>query len=688
MDTEPSPPFLSISDAETPTDDTKDAPADPRAVKEGAPPEALHNRPPVYSGWLIGIICGVVAALWALPPVRYTLGSQLSFALAEDNIPWMKTLDARRILREAPALDAAAANAPDDYLMRVGRATALVETSNGRAGATINAVGVDDRALLRLTIVTKDFPNHYGACAHLARYMMLDRVRIIRAELAAGARTHTGITPSDTAMQEPVPARTVPATHRDVRLMEWALRRGEQLEPDNAFWPAMLATTYFAAERDQDGLRELHRVNRATRWDAYLYEEILGQWRLYSLAYGDHGAIQKIGPLSLLAFPHLREIRHMAQLARWYAEKAARQGDVHQAIQIRHSIARLGRTMRETASWAYEALYGTELTMIAYTDGAAGHLESVIQQPVEWRSQATHFLALLSHARLQSEVTWVTQEVEASCALRKAVNLARSDASYPGIPPGIPLASLFASWMAGISLIQQCIALLLAAVIASAWMRWGRIPSPYIHLVFQPLLVGATIGSAGLLFLGVPTEPLAIAFLVCATLTILLAFELLSIRRQGKSPQPHAETLWQTSTTIRMLALLLAPGLAALALLRPTLSSMHPVAILLSRWFGSAPTPRAGEMLLIALLAGALPLAIALASGLWGLARNVSPISAATVGLRRTALPAIACLVIVYILLLQRTLLLDAQSSSAINEAARNDRQWVLTHSADDTSAL
>jgi hypothetical protein len=658
--------------------------------------ETLTQRRPIYSGWLLGIIGGIIIGLWALPPVRYTLGAQLSFAFAEDGVPWMTPLDASRRLAEAPVLDRAAATCAGDYLVQVGRATAFVETNGTRGPTARSATSANsDRTLLRLTLVTRDFPDYHGACAHLARYMMKDRVRLVRTELASNTRPIVPGEPGGDA-EESGPARSIPATHRDVRLMEWALRRGEQLEPDNAFWPAMLATTYFAAERDRDGLRELHRINHTIRWDAYLYEEILGQWRLYSVAYGDHGAMQKIGPLSLLAFPHLREIRRMAQLARWYAEQAARQGDIRQAIQIRHSIAHLGRTLRETASWAYEALYGTELTLIAYTDGGLGHVESLIQTPAQWRPEAQHYLSILNRAHLRSEITWITQEVEASCALRKAVRLARSDASYPGIPPGIPLAPLFGNWMAGVSLIQQCIALFVAMLLVITWGRYVHVPTKRVRLLFLPVCVIATLCTGGLLFLGVPSEPMAIAFLISTAVLLLLLLEYLyELRHEGrgtrKSQNPkskiqnrEAEVYWRAGTTVRMLALLLVPGLTALIFLRPVLSGMHPVAILLTRWFSSAPTPGADEMLKVALLAGALPLAVMLASGIWGIVRQISPLSAALIGLRRITLPAITCLVMVYLLLLQRTLILDAESSRAINEAARNDRQWVLTHVTDE----
>src|SRR5579862_8936590 len=51
-------------------------------------PGALRPARPPVSGWLVGIVAGVLIGLWALPPVRYTLSSQLQFALATDGAPW------------------------------------------------------------------------------------------------------------------------------------------------------------------------------------------------------------------------------------------------------------------------------------------------------------------------------------------------------------------------------------------------------------------------------------------------------------------------------------------------------------------------------------------------------------------------------------------------------------------------
>ena len=366
------------------------------------------------SGWLLGVPFGVLLGVWVFAPVRFTLLSQLYFGLVEDSAPWLRSLDTQHTLREAPRLDAVAGSAPTDYLLQVGRATALATTSGLRGVATRpSAQGLrdqppdNDSTLLRLTVLGRDFPQTPGAYAHLIRYMMVERVRIERAELAPPL-------PENAA-----PPRSVPARFRDVRLMEWALASGERLDPDNAFWPMMRAVTYFAVLRDAEALEELRRAGQKTRWDAYLYEEVLGQWRLYTLAYGDHGAAQKIGPLSLLAFPHLGEMRKAGAMARWLADAQEKAKHPQEALRIRRASVRAGYLLRDKAPWSYEALYGTDLIFLATTDGT--YAPDTGDNASLWRQRSQRYLKLLRRWKHTAEAAWVEQQIEASCQLRNRI---------------------------------------------------------------------------------------------------------------------------------------------------------------------------------------------------------------------------------------------------------------------------
>ncbi|MEI5604440.1 hypothetical protein, partial [Streptomyces brasiliscabiei] len=83
-----------------------------------------------------------------------------------------------------------------------------------------------------------------------------------------------------------------------------------------------------------------------------------------------------------------------------------------------------------------------------------------------------------------------------------------------------PLAPLFGNWIAGILVLQEIIALCLAAGVAGFYGRY-RLPGTIarlIRLTGLTLLIGATGTSLSLGLLGIPTPRTAIIFLVGSTI--------------------------------------------------------------------------------------------------------------------------------------------------------------------------
>ncbi len=613
------------------------------------------------SGWQIGVVFGVLIGLFAFPAVRNILFAQAQFTLIQESTPWLRAMDSRQMRRELPRLDVTAASYPGDYLVQVGRATlaADIYLPPKRTDAE------EDRSLTRLAVIAKDFPTATGIYSHLPRNMMRDRVRILSA--------HSPELPTPYVLRS-----------RDVQLMQWALRRGELSDPENAYWQAMLAVVAFAEGKDTEGLRALRRASGKSRWDAYLYEEILGQWRLYAATYGDRGAMQKIGPLSLLSFPHLRELRNMAEMARDKADEAEAKGDLKTAIRIRQNVWRLGLLMRDTAQWAYEALVGTDIFLIATTDTAAKIPTSSIRQLAQWEKSAAGVVRLLHRAKKGYEIETLKTEAANCGALRERVDVARYDSAYPGIPPGIPLRELFGSWMQGVFLAQQGLSLIVAYGVF--WLV-KRVPSGFSRLVLRRIAfwsAGAVGGYAAMDLIGGVLTSLRVLMLMMA-LTIWGLLALRNLPREHTeerlTPDELVSVRWTQGTALRLLCLVFLTGLFALIALRPALTSLHPVALMLTGMLDAAHTVRWETVILQTLYASALPFLLLAALVGWAIYRRVSPIAAIRFGLPRLFLPSLCILLVSYLLVLNQTLRWDAEASRSINIAAQNDLNWVLTHS-------
>ena len=285
---------------------------------------------------------------------------------------------------------------------------------------------------------------------------------------------------------------------------------------------------------------------------------------------------------------------------------------------------------------------------------------------------------------------------------------ARFDASYPGIPPGIPLLPLFGNWMAGICLIQQALGMLLALALAWIWqmvdVRGGRRRLLARALVFAIIPIGTAVAGY-VFFFSVTTPRMAGLFLIGLTLLSVALLEgiwrmLRSAKQLSVSPglsdtdmasggtmladkSSAGSIRWGHGTTARMLIFIVLPYLVLLYTRRVELSGLHPVAILLTSLTGAPRGSGARDAVELALMAGALPLFLPLASALRALYRGASPVAGAVLGLRHVALTCLVCLVAAYAVLLNQMLILDAEASQAIQKAAENDRQWVLTHGAD-----
>ena len=614
------------------------------------------------SGWLYGFLLGLAVSLAILPPVRSLVLSQAEYATTQHNAEAAAVQRRTMTAYERAQMTRAALSNPDDYLIQVGRATAdPSEMPANRRGRTMHSTIVSPPALVRIGQLPVHFPSSPGAYAHLSRYMMADRVHLLRPELFHAEDPQEG-TPYHPA-------------ESDISLTEWALRTGEKHDKNNAYWPLMLAVTAYSVGRDEDGADALSRAATKTRWDSYIYEEVLGQWRMLSSAYGEIGALQKIGPLSLVSFPHLREIRRMGRVVRALADREQEAGLLHQSAMRRIQLMRAGEVLVNHAPWAYEALVGGDLITIAAADridnSGAPAIASV---------PPPGFIKLVQDARLNSNIDWITAKVKQAQILRDRVDVARLDTSYPGIPPGIPVANLVGTWMAGVSVLQEAALALLCIGIAIAL---ELINTTYLR-IRRPLCVATTVFALVNLGFTLSSAPSATRWMW--TMISICVAVVQAIYWKAASGKPAATA--RPSTTARILPWAFAISSAALSgcltvLYRPLLSTMHPVAAALYSLTDTSLIVNQHAAFCLAITACVTPAFILLGQGMSVFIRRRT--RGGDVGspfVLRTAVPCMICILGLYVALMNRTLLLDRQYSKALSDAARNDLQWVLMHSS------
>ncbi len=645
-----------------------------------------------HTGWVLGLILGVIIALASLPPVRYTIFAQFQYAIAENSLPFLHSATVRPTNRDIARFDSIAAAYPDDYMVQIGRATALATDGGSQAKPHAGNKASGDNTLVKLANVAKEFEDAPGAYAHLSRYMMINRVRLEREGVPDTASRPGNKSTSSANGRKGSSTEYFRPTKDDLRVIQLALLAGEKRDELNAFWPTMLATTYFADHRDQAGIRELHKAARAPNWDAYIYEEILGEWRLYSAAYGDNSAVQKVGPLSLISFPHLREIRKMAQFVRHLADVSVANGNSSQAIQLRRDLLQVGAIMHNRAQWAYEALIGTDVCIIGAMDSGTRVMPGSIRSVIQWEPQAAGYMALLKRNGRESETTTVRSRIEAACALRSRIDLARYDASFPGIPPGIPLGQLLGSWMMGVCLIQQtCILFAILAILSvltalRSRSEFNTVSRRYRQLTIFALFVSCiTCGFFG--FTGLPSIYCMLAFLMLAVINLVVLLNAIFYMRLKRVPLTASGkwqlATWNSTMTIGAAIMITLPAMVGLFMCNPFLASQHPVASALTRLVDAPRAVNNIRATEIAATGSLIPLLCVIALTAWAGFSNNPIVETVYTGLKRLTPVVLFCLFFCYVITLNRTILQDTIASKAISEAARNDLQWVLTHGND-----
>lgn len=290
---------------------------------------------------LLGLALGVLLALVIAPQTRWLVRLQILTALRLYHpLPVSSAPYTLSSMEDRGRYEAVAARRPGDYSLQYG------------LGVTGNS---PDDTLKGLRALAARFPDRPSLYANILRYETIEKVHLVRPK--EEALINPGVRPEVSRLRYNAPA--------DLAAFDQAAAAGERLDPDNAFFPWMRAVGLFAAFRDADGLAAFRRASQKPLWRDYCTDEVEARWHLHQEAFGDPGALGRVGASSALYLPHLGPLRASARLILVKAVQEEQAGNRAEGLELRASLRRCGDLMRTRSTYGITALVGAAICAIA-----------------------------------------------------------------------------------------------------------------------------------------------------------------------------------------------------------------------------------------------------------------------------------------------------------------------------------
>ena len=383
---------------------------------------------------LLGIAAGILLALLVAPQTRWLVRLQALTVLHQYRPIGCESYS-RSPAGDARAYDTAAARHPNDFAVQYAQAAL-----DGNASPAAN-----------LRALTQRFPNSPALYANLLR----EESRRPLLSSAAGSKLSG----------DPPPSGSMPASPQEIAACNQDAEAGERADPDNSYFPLMLAYGLFAAHRDADALAAIKRASVKPVWNEYLTENVEAKWRLHTEAFGDPGALPQTAVWSSEVLPEYQRLRQAARIVVYQAMLKEQAGRKEEGYQLREAIRRCGDIMRVQSTTLIGSLVGVAITAIAEArpGGAPALRQGTGEEPEQ-----------IAQQRLNAYCAYVTKigHPEAAQKARDEETARRTVQGTMKDDPEMlrvlgPLQQLIVWWMAGVGLLLN-IAWLLVLRIAAA----------------------------------------------------------------------------------------------------------------------------------------------------------------------------------------------------------------------------
>lgn len=603
---------------------------------------------------LVGLAVGVLLALLLAPQTRGLVRLQLIYT------GWYVGSPAAQGRRDDDARARVAAQHPDDYQLQL----AAPQGDGGRL-----------KHLAYLRTLTPRFGANPSLYANLLRYEIRADYKEPGVYLSREEDWLMG------SMSLPKDYHAVPPDPALLAAFDADAARGEQLDPDNAYFPLMRAIGLFAARRDAEGIAAVKRASTRHVWREYMDDEVNGRLRLMSLAYGQGPAISAIAVYASMLYPQYSPLRGVARLVTYKAGQAELAGNREQGMAMRRALMRCGDLMRVQGQAYIGNLVGTAIAATAnHRPGGAPSVKLMSQHMTSNQQVQAQMDAFQDYARrighpedgrrMQAEYTaWKAMHTIGTRGLAKSI-----------LSPGQAMRDC-AFW-AGSLLTLVSVLWFLALGVAAVPL--SRLPTVRAR---QPMPRAAQLGvvaglGTGAIFLALATggTGVGIALLVCVTgLLAALALAWMITPAARRAARREQSGRFSRSFAVSGLALLALAALGAWQMRFGVEFARAQMEMTGAQGYSAATPggPEAFAMEAVAVAVSlALPLLMVLVLAIAGRARRV-PVSVALVeGFRAGALPVACVLVVVYGAFALATLRQERVMDNGLRQMIRHEGRY------------
>ncbi|MCW3096961.1 MAG: hypothetical protein JWL77_2579 [Chthonomonadaceae bacterium] len=448
---------------------------------------------------MLQLTLALLAVALLIPTVRGPLLQQARMLVSTPTgVAWtLRQMGIREGLPDSDPTDEQNALAA---VMRRNRQNYLIQTAFALCVDSLQKPQQEDERVRQLRLILPAFPSNPGLYAHILRMETANDITIRR-------DTEYETFMNGRASQYTATEDNQTATSDALTNFDHDAAVGEQLDPQNGYFPMMRAVGLFAAHRDDEAIAAVRRAAQKPKWNDYTGEETAAVWLLAADAFGNRSAAIHTVLSASVSLPHLKQLRNVARMTVFKAAHLEKSGKMEEGIALRQAGIECGALVRTYSIAPRGGYYGAEMSEFQWLrPGGAPPLALAGDMPPDQKNTIRRdaFLTYLKQSGHDAEAARAQTEFDAA---RRARSILDKSADVEYVTPPRQAKSLTGWWIGGNALLANSIEMFLLGMVALALARRKRRMAPMLgERRDNPLIPAIVVVTVLLLFVAVAVQ--------------------------------------------------------------------------------------------------------------------------------------------------------------------------------------